>query len=318
MKVFLDLLNVNIRSILGACVYEYIRPTYFWSIFNSHVTKTQFVFPLGLYLGPWKVLCFQVVVFAGTFTCLGFAIWGLTQLETRFESSWFLPQDSYIGLWESASAKYYSNAGERVTIYVSNVNYSSDISKIGRFVTELEQEKSIVDSLNTFYTPFFQFALDNFDVNIQEDTSKETFFFFSKGKMTNIWYGFLINIWPFLRFEWRRSFWNALVLSTKSKWSSIPDKFWFWEKFHLRKSHRRYQIDNFGICTSTFQFNIATFRRNVESLRHDFRPRFFKFRLSNDSRICQLGNRIDYPKWTLQKCGIINGLCICHHVDFAW
>ena len=34
-----------------------------------------------------------------TFTLLGIGIWGLTELETKFESSWFLPQDSYVAKW---------------------------------------------------------------------------------------------------------------------------------------------------------------------------------------------------------------------------
>ncbi len=100
----------------------------------------------------------KVLVFVATFGLLGIAIWGLTQLETKFESSWFLPQDSYIAKWEKASQQYFSNAGERVTVYASNVNFSTDISKIGHFVTELESRGSIVSSVNTFYPAFYDYV----------------------------------------------------------------------------------------------------------------------------------------------------------------
>ena len=101
-----------------------------------------------------------------SFTFLGFAIWGLTKLETKFESSWFLPQESYIAKWERASAKYFSNAGERVTVYVTDVNFSTDISKIGQFVTELEKDDSVVSSINTFYPHFYEYILQYYDTEI--------------------------------------------------------------------------------------------------------------------------------------------------------
>ena len=109
---------------------------------------------------------FQVAVFVITFTFLGFAIWGLIELETKFESSWFLPQDSYIAKWEQASADYFSNSGERVTVYVTDVNFSTDISKIGKFVNELENRTSIVSSINTFYPDFHNYVYQYFGRDI--------------------------------------------------------------------------------------------------------------------------------------------------------
>ena len=65
---------------------------------------------------------FQIAVFAVTLTFLGIGIWGLTELETKFESSWFLPQESYIAKWERASADYFSNAGEQEIIFEDKVS----------------------------------------------------------------------------------------------------------------------------------------------------------------------------------------------------
>ena len=71
------------------------------------------------------------MVFATTFALLGYAIYGLTELETKFESSWFLPSDSYVAQWDRADRKYYATVGERVTVYLPNLNYTEDLSKIG-------------------------------------------------------------------------------------------------------------------------------------------------------------------------------------------
>lgn len=84
---------------------------------------------------------------------MGIGIWGLTQLETKFESSWFLPQESYVAKWVRANKEYFPNEGERVTVYIAGVNYSSDLSKIGHFVNDLENRKDIVSSVNAWFAP---------------------------------------------------------------------------------------------------------------------------------------------------------------------
>lgn len=115
----------------------------------------------------------KIAVFAVTLTFLGIGIWGLTELETKFESSWFLPQESYIAKWERASADYFSNAGKRVTVYVTDVNFSTDISKIGQFVTELEKSDTVVSSINTFYPSFYDYVLEYYGTEINS-TDLET------------------------------------------------------------------------------------------------------------------------------------------------
>ena len=144
-------------------------------------------------------------MFVVTLTFLGIGIWGLTELETKFESSWFLPQESYIAKWERASADYFSNAGEwvrklylkirflkvrfnfdlvweynfsslklynpnilgkHVTVYVTDVNFSANISKIGQFLTEfptdLTQWIYIMSSLKLYNPNIFRQACYGF------------------------------------------------------------------------------------------------------------------------------------------------------------
>ena len=115
------------------------------------------------------------MVFATTFALLGYAIYGLTQLETKFESTWFLPQDSYVAQWRVANEKYYANVGERVTVYLNHLNYSQDLSKIGGLVEKLQNMSDVVTSVNSFY-PFMNEYTQRFyavDLDDWEDPLSE-------------------------------------------------------------------------------------------------------------------------------------------------
>ena len=91
------------------------------------------------------------MVFAATFSLLGYAIYGLTKLETKFESSWFLPPDSYVARWDRADRKYFANVGERVSVYLTDLNYSTDLSKIGHLTESLQNMPNVVSSVNSFF-----------------------------------------------------------------------------------------------------------------------------------------------------------------------
>ena len=97
---------------------------------------------------------FQISVFVITLSLLGVGIWGLTELETKFDSTWFLPQDSYIAKWVSANAKYFPNDGERVTVYITDVNLTTDLSKIATFIEQLEENDNVVSSVNSWIPGF--------------------------------------------------------------------------------------------------------------------------------------------------------------------
>ena len=45
---------------------------------------------------------------------LGVAIWGVTELETKFEAEWFLPQESDLIKWFDASKTYFPSDGVQV------------------------------------------------------------------------------------------------------------------------------------------------------------------------------------------------------------
>ena len=95
-------------------------------------------------------------------------IWGLTELETKFDSTWFLPQDSYISKWVTANAKYFPNDGERVTVYITDVNLTTDLSKIATFIEKLEDSQDVVSSVNSWIPGFKNYLDEYFDIDITE------------------------------------------------------------------------------------------------------------------------------------------------------
>ena len=109
------------------------------------------------------------MVFATTFALLGYAIYGLTQLETKFESTWFLPQDSYVAQWRIANEKYYANVGERVTVYLNHLDYSTDLNKIGGLIQKLQNMSDVVTSVNSFYPDMNSYTKNFYNVDLDVD-----------------------------------------------------------------------------------------------------------------------------------------------------
>lgn len=58
----------------------------------------------------------QVFVILSTLAMLGVGIWGVTELETKFEAEWFLPPDSDLIKWFDASKKYFPTDGVQVSL----------------------------------------------------------------------------------------------------------------------------------------------------------------------------------------------------------
>lgn len=109
----------------------------------------------------------KILVFLATFTLLGFGIWGMTQLETKFESSWFLPPESYVARWFDASEQYFPGDGQRVTVYITGIDYANELKSISQLTRGLENATGIVSSVNSWY-PSLE-AYINYKIGIAED-----------------------------------------------------------------------------------------------------------------------------------------------------
>ncbi len=53
----------------------------------------------------------------------------------RFESVWFLPPDSFLVQWFEAKESLFPSEGELVTVYMTDLDYPSEMGKIEGLVS---------------------------------------------------------------------------------------------------------------------------------------------------------------------------------------
>ena len=82
---------------------------------------------------------------------LGGGIYGLTELEQKFDPVWFLPQSSGLAKWFSANDEYFPSTGEEVTVYLTDLDWETDLDKVGDLVDELKKATDIIAEVNDWY-----------------------------------------------------------------------------------------------------------------------------------------------------------------------
>ena len=60
----------------------------------------------------------QIFLIIVTLTAFGFGVYGVTKIETDYDSIWYMEQDSYQTHFYSTMTKLFPENGERVEIYV--------------------------------------------------------------------------------------------------------------------------------------------------------------------------------------------------------
>lgn len=103
----------------------------------------------------------KAVVLAVTAICLGFGIYGVVELKQEFNPAWFLPGGSYLLGWLDQVEKYFPASGEKVTINIGEIDYSQELWKVESLVHQLEEEKEIVTSVESWLTDFRSYVESN-------------------------------------------------------------------------------------------------------------------------------------------------------------
>eukprot|EP00092_Neocalanus_flemingeri_P008175 GFUD01008815.1.p1 GENE.GFUD01008815.1~~GFUD01008815.1.p1 ORF type:complete len:989 (+),score=163.46 GFUD01008815.1:223-3189(+) len=125
-------------------------------------------------LKPVKAL---IILF--TLVILGFSVWGNILLRQEFNPIWFLPPDSYLAQWHKYNAIHFPSQGEKVTVFMENLDLPNDLAKLDRMHEELAAQDDIIHSLDSWYLDFKKYMNTNFladngglipEVDIDEDT----------------------------------------------------------------------------------------------------------------------------------------------------
>jgi predicted RND superfamily exporter protein len=125
---------------------------------SSSLSLSQRLFhQLGRLILSWPGMIVVLIMAAGL-TAGG--IYGLTQLEQKFDPVWFLPPSSYIAQWFGANAAYFPSEGESVTVYFTGIDWPSEAATIGRLETALRLETDMVARVDSWDDKFSEFVND--------------------------------------------------------------------------------------------------------------------------------------------------------------
>jgi len=107
---------------------------------------------------------FQVLVVGATAVLLGAGGWGLALLRQEFDPAWFLPPDSYLSEYLTASRRFYPGDGEPATVFLSGVNHSANLGAIAALVDQIERQ-DVVQEVDAWYPLFQTYANSHFNTS---------------------------------------------------------------------------------------------------------------------------------------------------------
>jgi len=124
-----------------------------------------------------------------TLVILGFSIWGNVLLRQEFNPIWFLPPDSYLAQWHKYNSIHFPSQGEKVTVFMENLDLPADLAKLDKIHEELKAQDDIIHSIDSWYLDFKKYMNEHFlsgSAGIPEDKIDEDMF---RKKLTQFLFG---------------------------------------------------------------------------------------------------------------------------------
>ena len=100
----------------------------------------------------------KVLVLLLTVILLAFGITGLVLLRQEFDPTWFLPPDTYLAKWFQANKVYFPFGGDRVTLWVANVDIHQDFEALNQMAQTLSEQRDIVDQVDSWTEDFNRYT----------------------------------------------------------------------------------------------------------------------------------------------------------------
>ena len=104
----------------------------------------------------------KAVIICITLVILGFSIWGNIELRQEFNPVWFLPPDSYLAQWHKYNSIHFPSQGEKVTVFMENLDLPKDLAKLDKVHEELAAQEDIIHSVDSWYLDFKMYMNTNF------------------------------------------------------------------------------------------------------------------------------------------------------------
>ena len=104
----------------------------------------------------------KVAIILLTLVLLGISVWGNVLLRQEFNPIWFLPSESYLAQWHKYNSIYFPSQGEKVNLFMENLDLPSELSKLERVHRQLAEQEDIINSLDSWYLDFKKYMNDHF------------------------------------------------------------------------------------------------------------------------------------------------------------
>ena len=105
----------------------------------------------------------KVAILLITLVILAISVWGNIELRQEFNPIWFLPEESYLAQWHKYNSLYFPSQGEKVNVFLENLDLPSEFDKLEFLHNQLEQKTDIINSLDSWYIDFKTYMNDHFD-----------------------------------------------------------------------------------------------------------------------------------------------------------
>ena len=103
----------------------------------------------------------KIIVVFVTLGVTGIGIWGNLLLEQKFVPQWFLPKDSFLSHWYNANEEYFPFGGDRVTLYLYNLDYVNELEQLNSLVERLTNQTDIIDNVDAWNNKFMEYIKVN-------------------------------------------------------------------------------------------------------------------------------------------------------------
>ena len=104
----------------------------------------------------------KIIAIMSTLILFSIGLWGNSLLIQKFDPMWFLPLDSYLVSWHDANEKYFPSNGEKIFVFVTELQLPEELEKLDSVISELQKQDDILSNVNSWYVPFKKYHNDHF------------------------------------------------------------------------------------------------------------------------------------------------------------
>jgi len=104
----------------------------------------------------------KVVIIMVTLVILGLSVWGNILLKQEFNPIWFLPSESYLSQWHKYNSLYFPSQGEKVNLFLENLDLPADFDKLQMIHEALGEQKDIIHSIDSWYLDYRKYMQEYF------------------------------------------------------------------------------------------------------------------------------------------------------------